>query len=90
MTQREAEQQLDLQEVPKDKDFRFMPGDLILTNTLELVFVREVSDTREDGSFSVSRRFFGNPYAGKSAWWHNNEVIRWKPSALRQLLEDKP
>jgi len=89
MTQREAEQQLDLQEVPKDRDFRFMPGDLILTNTLELVFVRELSESG-DGSFSVSRRFFGNPHAGKSAWWDNDEVIRWKPSALRQLLDAKP
>lgn len=90
MTQREAEQQLDLQEVPKDKDFRFMPGDLILTNTLELVFVSGVSESRDDGSFSVSRRFFGNPRAGKTAWWGNDEVIRWKPSALRQLLDTKP
>ncbi len=89
MTQRYAEQQLDLQEVPKDKDFRFMPGDLILTNTLELVFVRELSESR-DGSFSVSRRFFGDPRAGKSAWWDNDEAIRWKPSALRQLLDAKP
>jgi len=84
MTQQEAEKILELVPVPKGNGFKFWPGDLVLTNTLELVFVREVA---ERGVFSVSSHFFEEHNTGKTAWWYPDEVISWKPSALRQILE---